>query len=622
MCIFGGWWLGRLLHSIDWRRALSTRAFWLILLLPAFVLIAIIFVRAVPSSSRTIDAVAGWMRFVLAGAALAALVYFAARWMRNAGWRLAGAMVAVGIFASLSVLNARASFMLNYVNYDLATEYLVYAHASPDVKRAFAEIEAISARTVGDKNIVVAYDDESSWPLSWYFREYPNARYYGDNPDSTAMSAPIILVGNKNRDKVTPYVERDYAKRTYRRIWWPDMDYFNLTAERIWFAITDPQQRERMWQIALFRRHRDTNDFTKFRDLTQWPAREEFDMWVRKDLAMQIWDLNITPSLFAQVQDPLLAVAQVDAVASTIITGMFDDLPLQTPRSVAIAPNGDRVIADTGNHRIVVTDPTGAQVLVFGSFCDISKASEAPCADPDGTGPLLAGDGQFNEPWGVAVDTQGTIFVSDTWNGRVQVFNADGVFLRKWGFFNTTNGELGDPNALFGPRGIEIDLDGNVLVADTGNKRIVRYTPVGALVDQMGGGGVIAGRFDEPTDVAVDPSDGSIYVADAWNRRIQKFGPDFTFIEEWAVPGWESREIYHKPAITVLANGDLYATDPQFYRVFVFDRTGVLNSTFGRYGTDANRFGLPNGIAADLPNASVVIADADNARIMVFPNIE
>src|SRR5690606_29863902 len=110
------------------------------------------------------------------------------------------------------------------------------------------------------------------------------------------------------------------------------------------------------------------------------------------------------------------------------------------------------------------------------------------------------GDGQFNEPWGVAVDGEGQIYVADTWNGRIQVFAPDGTFLRKWGYFNTTNGELGDPLALFGPRGLAVDLNGNLLVADTGNKRILLFTPTGELVQQVGGGGVALGRFEEPTD--------------------------------------------------------------------------------------------------------------------------
>ncbi|MEZ4620121.1 MAG: NHL repeat-containing protein [Caldilineaceae bacterium] len=121
-----------------------------------------------------------------------------------------------------------------------------------------------------------------------------------------------------------------------------------------------------------------------------------------------------------------------------------------------------------------------------------------------------AGDGQFNEPWGVAIDQAGRIYVSDTWNGRVQVFDSDGKFVEKWGTFNTTNGELADAYALFGPRGIAIDMEGNVLVADTGNKRVIKYTPDGQLIQQVGGGGVIGGRFEEPVGVAVSLVDGAV----------------------------------------------------------------------------------------------------------------
>ncbi len=621
MCVFGGWWLGRLIHGIDWRAAWANHTAWLIALVPAALLLLIILIRSVPEAGRSTDAVAAWMSFLLAGVALAALVYFAIRWSMDAGWRQAAPLYGVAFIAILFVLNTRASLMLTFVNYDMATEYLVYAHASPDVKRAMNEIESISQRTVGDHNIVVAYDDESSWPFSWYFRDYPNARFYGANPDGNSMSAPIVLVGPPNREKVLPYLDRDYVKRTYRRIWWPDMDYFNLTGERIRFALTDPQQRERLWQIALFRRHRDTSDFSRFRDLTQWPARGEFDMWVRKDLASQIWDLNVTPLAGAAgaAGAETVIVPEFDLTATALYSGPFGGLPLAKPRAVAVAPNGNRVIADSGNQRIVVVDPTGAELAVFGSRCDLASGADGGCIDPDDSGPLALGDGQFNEPWGVAVDVDNNIYVADTWNGRIQVFDANGKFLRKWGYFNTTNGELGDANALFGPRGIAIDLNGNLVVADTGNKRVIRFTPDGELVDQVGGGGVVAGRFDEPTSVAVDPTDGSIFVADAWNRRIQKFDSNLGFLAEWAVPGWESKQIYDKPGLAVTANGDVYASDPQYYRIFVFAKDGTLKGSFGRFGAEANRLGLPNGLAADLPNGSVLVADADNNRAALFP---
>ena len=619
MCVFGGWWIGKVLTWVEWRRAWTTGGIWLIAVVPALILVGAILCRADPSFDRTTASTAGIMRAVLAALALIGLLYLVWRWGRAAGWRQGAGLLGLGVLSVLFVLNTRASFVLNYVNYDMATEYLVYAHASPDVKRALAEIDAISQRTVGDRNIVVAYDDDSAWPFSWYMRQYPNARFYGDNPTGDAMSAPVVIAGPKNRDKVQPYLERDYAKRTYRLIWWPDMDYFNLSRERLWNAITDPQQRERLWQIWMYRRHRNTDDFSKFRDLTQWPARHEFDMWVRRDLAAQIWDLEVTPAGYVAPEQAALAVPDVDVSATSLIQGDFGGLPLTQPRAVAVGPQGERAVADTGNHRIVVTDAAGNFLTAFGSRCDLAQGAAGGCVDPDGSGPLALGDGQFNEPWGIAVAPDGTIFVADTWNGRIQRFAPDGTFQGKWGVFNTTNGELGDPYALFGPRGLAMTLDGNLVVADTGNKRILIYTPAGELVNQVGGGGVVAGRFDEPTGVAVDPGDGSILVADAWNRRIQRFDPALNFVAEWPVPSWESKDLYHKPQIAVAAGGDVYATDPQFFRVFVFDRSGAPKASFGRFGQEMNRFGLPVGIAADSASNAVLVADSDNHRIMVMP---
>ena len=127
-------------------------------------------------------------------------------------------------------------------------------------------------------------------------RNYPNARFYGASPNDDAMRLPVIIVGPKNRDKVLPYVERDYVKRTYRLVWWPDMDYFGLTWSDVWANISDPVKRERNWQIFFYRRFRDDADPNKFRDLAQWPHRHEFEMYVRRDVAAQIWDLGVIPT--------------------------------------------------------------------------------------------------------------------------------------------------------------------------------------------------------------------------------------------------------------------------------------------------------------------------------------
>ncbi len=371
-------------------------------------------------------------------------------------------------------------------------------------------------------------------------RLYRNAKYYGDAPSPDAMAAPVVIVGPENRAKVEPYMARDYVKRTYRRIWWPEMDYFDLTPERVLGAITDPAQRQRLFDIIFFRKYRDPQNLAQFRDLAKWPYQGEFDMYVRRDLASQIWDLAVVPmAAESTLNVPVIEPGQVRFVtAQAVYDGDYNGLPFFAPRAVAIAPNGDRVIADTNNHRIVVLN-RGRRVPadVWRLLQRLTDQATTPCLDPDGDGPLVSGDGQFFEPWGVAVDPAGDIYVADTWNGRIQVFDAEGAFLRKWGAFASTNGELGDPLALFGPRGLAIDLDGNLLVADTGNKRIVRFSPIGEALGQIGGGGVIAGRFEEPTDVDVDPTGWH----GAGGRRLERAHPALLARPDLSQRVWRAR---------------------------------------------------------------------------------
>lgn len=619
MCVLGGWWFARLVKGVDWHAVRQGHGLWLLVIPAALVYLVVVLLVESPFSGRDVTAVGMTMQWIAALLALLGVVvglWWIARRVGTAGTLR---MVAIGVTGLLLLVTVRFSYMLNYVNYDLATEYLVYAHGAPDIKRALNEIDLISQRTVGERNIVVAYDDDTSWPLSWYMRLYPNSRFYGANPNADVMSSPVVIVGPKNYEKVRPYMARDYVKRTYRLVWWPDQGYFDMTPQRFWSTITDGPKMKKIFDILLYRRYPDAEDPTKVRELTDWPNRHEFEMYVRRDLASQVWNLNVTP-LADQVdpQEELLRQRTIDLPAAATIGGQLGDLPLLTPRAVAVGPNGERVIADTGNHRIVVVGADGALLATFGSLCRLGEGEVGGCVDPDGDGPLVLGDGQFNEPWGVAVDSSGTIYVADTWNGRIQAFDMNGEFLRRWGYFNTTDGTLGDPLALFGPRGVAVDTDGNVLVADTGNKRILQFTPTGELLRQVGGGGVQLGMFAEPTDVAVDPGDGSIFVADAWNRRIQKLDGTLQALAEWPVSSWGSQHLYYKPFVTVAGNGDVYISDPENFRILVYNSAGGLKAAFGNFGAENNRFALPNGLAWDGSTNQLLVADADNQRVQVF----
>jgi DNA-binding beta-propeller fold protein YncE len=90
-----------------------------------------------------------------------------------------------------------------------------------------------------------------------------------------------------------------------------------------------------------------------------------------------------------------------------------------------------------------------------------------------------------------------------------------------WGYF----GQADTPFAIWGPRDIAIDSKGNVFITDTGNKRIVVYDENGNYVSQFGSVGLEPGQLDEPVGVAVDKN-GLVYIADTWNQRIQVMSPD------------------------------------------------------------------------------------------------
>jgi sugar lactone lactonase YvrE len=169
---------------------------------------------------------------------------------------------------------------------------------------------------------------------------------------------------------------------------------------------------------------------------------------------------------------------------------------------------------------------------------------------------------------------------------------------------------------------LAIDLNGNLLIADTGNKRILHYTTTGEFIRQIGGGGVVAGRFEEPTAVTVDPTDGTVLVADAWNGRIQRFTPTLEVLAEFAVPGWAGRDVFQKPYLAVSAQGTLYATDPATALVMVLDRNGAVQAAFGGPGSDPNNLSQPNGIVFDPVGDLLLVADGGSSRILAFPEVD
>ena len=115
-----------------------------------------------------------------------------------------------------------------------------------------------------------------------------------------------------------------------------------------------------------------------------------------------------------------------------------------------------------------------------------------------GTKHTSTAEGEFAKPTNVAVDKEGNVYVADTWNNRIQVFDADGEFIRAWG----KNGD--GPGYFARPKGIAIDRDGHVWVADAVQDRVQVFTPEGRLLIYMGGHGLYPGQFQSLINLTID----------------------------------------------------------------------------------------------------------------------
>ncbi|HEV8574110.1 MAG TPA: NHL repeat-containing protein, partial [Dehalococcoidia bacterium] len=172
------------------------------------------------------------------------------------------------------------------------------------------------------------------------------------------------------------------------------------------------------------------------------------------------------------------------------------------------------------------------------------------------------------------------------------------------------------PNELWGPRGIAVDRDGTILVADTGTHRIRRYAPDGTHLGDAGRRGKEAGEFDEPTGIAVG-RDGAIYVAEAGNARIQKFNSAFEFLAAWPIEDWADRNPRNKPQIEALPDGRLLATDAVHSRLLLINAAGKVSVRLDTV-LEVPLFS-PEGVAFDAERGIVYVTDGLAGHVRRFP---
>lgn len=175
------------------------------------------------------------------------------------------------------------------------------------------------------------------------------------------------------------------------------------------------------------------------------------------------------------------------------------------------------------------------------------------------------GKGEFDLPTGIAVDGNGNVLVADTNNGRIEKFSPTGSFLSIMGNKGTGQGQLGSPN------GIAVDHTGNIYVADAGNHRVQKLAPDGTLLAEWKGPDA---GFYGPRRIAIGPDD-AIYVVDQGHTRIVKFNPDGQVLAVWGTKGSGDGQFDDPASVVVDPNTDkVYVADPRNSRIQVFDSNG------------------------------------------------
>lgn len=275
-------------------------------------------------------------------------------------------------------------------------------------------------------------------------------------------------------------------------------------------------------------------------------------------------------------------------------------LPSTLLATVSTGLYGPRGIASDRAGNLYVADTLNHRIAVYNPRGRLIRTWGSA-----GTGP-----GQFSprdSPQDVTVGPEGLVYAVDTWNQRVEVFTAKGHLVRTWG-----GGPIGSqPGQFYGPRGIVVSSAGRVYVADTGNKRIQVFSKGGRYLFSFGTAGSGSGQFNEPSSVALGPH-GTVYVSDFWNQRIQVFTSAGAYVRSWPVTDWTSGS-YDEPFLAVDgATGDVYASDPQQQEVLRFSATG---STLGAMQNSA--LTMPIGVTVT-GTGNVAISDPTANKVSLF----
>jgi len=275
----------------------------------------------------------------------------------------------------------------------------------------------------------------------------------------------------------------------------------------------------------------------------------------------------------------------------TLLLGEED--PTARPSDVMVKPYG---IAVSSDGRVFVSDTAARRVFTF---------------DPDAKTVTFVGESgtaKLTKPIGVAIDDEGKVFVADATLNRVFAYAPDGSMALA----------IGHEDELKAPSGLAADrANKRIYVADAALHHIVCYSTVdGAVIRTIGERGFEPGKFNFPTNLFVDAK-GRLYVTDTLNFRIQVFDADGKLLSVFGTQGDTGGSFNRPKGVGVDSDGHIYVADTSFNNFQVFDPEGHLLLYVGSAGHEPGEFYLPAGLYVDALDR-IYVADQGNSRVQVF----